>query len=238
MGRNRTLTIPALAGDTFRSIYRTGVLIGSSASIAKTRLRQFSPQTVLASSDVFALWTQTEFKDGRPGRLRFDSHDGLCTMQLDLDYREGLYYCPTDVFTVDRSPVCRPGTHHLVSQPPLAQHAALHDSPLYPNLSRWSRRSGFFVWAHRVFISLASSPAMSRDCLRCLNIIHSASSTLRNRRGFGNKLHSAQLSAPRITGVVSIWILDLCEHLPLTTLAHKRAKIAWSSHMMGTRHTS
>jgi len=25
-------------------------------------------------------------------------------MRLDLDKRDGLYYCPTDVFTVDRSP--------------------------------------------------------------------------------------------------------------------------------------
>ena len=37
-------------------------------------------------------------------------------MQLD-DYHDGLYYCLTDVFTVDCSPVHRPGTHRIVSQP-------------------------------------------------------------------------------------------------------------------------
>ena len=63
--------------------------------------RIISPQAILASSDMFASWTQTGFKDGRPGWLHFDSHNDLCTMQLDLDYPAGLYYCPTDVFTVD-----------------------------------------------------------------------------------------------------------------------------------------
>ena len=76
-----------------------------------------SPQAILASSYVFASWTQTGFKDGCPGRLHFDSHDGLCTMQLNLDYHDGLYYCPTDVFTVDQSPVRHPATHRTVSQP-------------------------------------------------------------------------------------------------------------------------
>ena len=66
-----------------------------------------SPQAILASSEVFVSWTQTGFKDGRPGQIRFDSHDGLLTLKLDLDYRDGLYYCPTDVLTVDRSPVRR-----------------------------------------------------------------------------------------------------------------------------------
>ena len=62
------------------------------------------PKPILVSSDVFASWMQTGFKDGRPGWLRFNSHGGLCTMQLDLDYRDGLYYCPTDVFTVNQLP--------------------------------------------------------------------------------------------------------------------------------------
>jgi len=64
-----------------------------------------SPQAILASSDVFVSRTQTGYKDGRPGQIRFDSHDGLLTMKLDLDYRDGLYYCPTDVLTVNSSPV-------------------------------------------------------------------------------------------------------------------------------------
>ena len=38
-------------------------------------------------------------------------------MQLNLAYRDGLYYCPTDIFTVDQSPVRRPATQRTVSQP-------------------------------------------------------------------------------------------------------------------------
>ena len=126
----------------------------------------------------------------------------------------------------------------LSPNPTLAQQVALPNFPLHPNLSKPSRRFGFFVCVCWVSIDLRSSSAMSRDCLWCLNITHSASSTLRNRCGFGNKPHSAQLSAPRIASVVSIWILDLCEHLYPTTLDHKRVQIAWSNHMIGTRHTS
>jgi hypothetical protein len=70
-----------------------------------------SPPAILASSNVFASWTQAGFKDGRPGQIHFDSHDGLVTMHLDLDCRDGLYYCPTDVFMVNRLPVRHPALH-------------------------------------------------------------------------------------------------------------------------------
>ncbi len=63
------------------------------------------PQAILESSNVFASWTQTGFKDGHPGQIHFDSHDGLLTMRLDLDQCGGLYYCLTDVFIDDRSPM-------------------------------------------------------------------------------------------------------------------------------------
>jgi hypothetical protein len=39
-----------------------------------------SPQAILATSNVFVLWMQTGFKDGRPGQIRFDSHNGLTTI--------------------------------------------------------------------------------------------------------------------------------------------------------------
>ncbi len=64
-----------------------------------------SPQAILENSDVFYSWTQTGFKHGRPGQIRFDSHDGLITMTITLDFHDGLYYCPTDVYTVDTAPV-------------------------------------------------------------------------------------------------------------------------------------
>jgi hypothetical protein len=43
---------------------------------------------------------QTSYCDGQPGCIRFDSADGCLTMKLTLEYQDGLYYCPFDVFTV------------------------------------------------------------------------------------------------------------------------------------------
>jgi hypothetical protein len=86
----------------------------------------------LASGNFLASWTQTGFKDGRPGQLRFDSYDGFFTMRLDLDYCNGLYYCPTDVFTVDTSPVRQPGLHRLLSPaPPNTLRCPSHFSPTF-----------------------------------------------------------------------------------------------------------
>ena len=64
-----------------------------------------SPQAILASSDVLVRWTQTGHKDGSPGNIRFASDSGLFSIKMSLEYRDGLYYCPTDVFTVDHDPV-------------------------------------------------------------------------------------------------------------------------------------
>jgi hypothetical protein len=64
-----------------------------------------SPQAILASSDVLVTWTQTGHKDGSPGKIRFDSDSGLFLIAMCLEHRDGLYYCPTDVFTLDRDPV-------------------------------------------------------------------------------------------------------------------------------------
>ncbi len=126
------------------------------------------------------MWMQTGFKDGRPGWLRFNSHNGLCTLQLDLDYHDGLYYYQTDVFTVDRSLIRRPGTHRLVSQPPpLAQHVALPDSPSHPNLSRWSWRSGFFVWVHWVSISRGCTGEFS--CAKAKKVLVPRTQETRNQ---------------------------------------------------------
>ena len=63
-----------------------------------------SPQAILGSSDLFASWTMTGYKDNRPGAIRFDSHDGFITMVINLICRDGLYYCPTDIFTLGTSP--------------------------------------------------------------------------------------------------------------------------------------
>jgi hypothetical protein len=60
-----------------------------------------SLQAILAASDVLMRWTQTGHKDGSLGTIQFDSDSGLLSMTID-----GLYYCPTDVFTVNCDPVC------------------------------------------------------------------------------------------------------------------------------------
>ena len=58
------------------------------------------------SSDVFYYWTQEGCKDPTvPGRIKFTSRDGLLSMHFDLHQRDGLYYCSTDMFTVDHDPV-------------------------------------------------------------------------------------------------------------------------------------
>ena len=64
-----------------------------------------SPQAILNSSDIFASWTMTGYKDTRPEAIRFDSHDGFLNMIINLVYRDGLYYCPTDVFTLGTRPL-------------------------------------------------------------------------------------------------------------------------------------
>jgi hypothetical protein len=65
-----------------------------------------SPQAIVDSSDVFQSWHQSSYRSGNPtpGRIRFDSHDGLCGMSMTLVHHEGLHYCPTDVYTLDHMP--------------------------------------------------------------------------------------------------------------------------------------
>ena len=66
-----------------------------------------SPAAILASSDIFYYWNQEGCKDPTtPGCIRFTSKDGILSMFFNLEYREGLYYCSSDIFTVDQdSPV-------------------------------------------------------------------------------------------------------------------------------------
>jgi hypothetical protein len=64
-----------------------------------------SPAAVLATSDQFFYWTQVGCKDPTmPGSLHFTSRDGGLSMTFDLEYREGLYHCTTDVYTVGVDP--------------------------------------------------------------------------------------------------------------------------------------
>ncbi len=81
-----------------------------------------SPQAILAASDVLVRWIQTGHKDGSPSTIQFDSDSGLFSMTMILEKRDGLYYCPTDVFTVDCDPVrCNVCSIHkaVVDTPPM-----------------------------------------------------------------------------------------------------------------------
>ena len=63
---------------------------------------------------------QTGFKDGRPGAIRFDSADGLLTMCISLDYVEGLYYCHSDIITVNPSTPSPPQLFRIATSTPLS----------------------------------------------------------------------------------------------------------------------
>jgi hypothetical protein len=93
-----------------------------------------SPQAILASSNVFASWTMTGFKDGSPGFIRFDSYNGLLQMSLSLDCNDRLYYCPTNVFTTDKFPV---RLHQcMLNNHPFDPEDDAHPDPLVPSVLR------------------------------------------------------------------------------------------------------
>jgi hypothetical protein len=67
------------------------------------------PQAIVNSSDVLRWWHQVGYRDGdpSPGSIRFDSHDGLISMNMTLAMKDGLYYCPTDIYKVHDAPTIR-----------------------------------------------------------------------------------------------------------------------------------
>ena len=60
-----------------------------------------SSQAILAASDVLVHWTQTDHRDGSSGKIHFESDSGLLAFMITLENRDGLYYCPSDMFMVD-----------------------------------------------------------------------------------------------------------------------------------------
>ncbi len=65
-----------------------------------------SPQAILDGSDIFVDWQQTGYKYNSPGLLQNSSASGLASMSIVLEKRDGLYYTHTDVYAVDKAPVC------------------------------------------------------------------------------------------------------------------------------------
>jgi hypothetical protein len=66
-----------------------------------------SPQAIFAASDVLVRWMQTGHKDGSPGQVRFESESGLLAFTITLENKDGLYYCPSDVFTIEEDTSCQ-----------------------------------------------------------------------------------------------------------------------------------
>jgi hypothetical protein len=74
---------------------------------------------LLATSNLFVQWQQIGYKDPTvPGSLRFTSHDRLASMHFSLQCRDGLYYCDTDVYTVNKSPTVHLHCCRAVVNPP------------------------------------------------------------------------------------------------------------------------
>jgi hypothetical protein len=109
-----------------------------SANAVKTII---SPQAILATSNVFASWTMTGYRNSRPGAIPFDSHDGFLSMVFDLECRGGLYYCPTDIFTLGKCPstsrLVAANLHNPIQLPLPKVHRTI-TSPTPPVLQRSS----------------------------------------------------------------------------------------------------
>jgi hypothetical protein len=115
-----------------------------------------SPQAIVNSSDVIQLWHQSGYRDGdgTPGSIRFDNHDGFMSMTMTLAKRDGLYYCPTDMYTVHDAPAiwCSPMVHCIATRVGSAMSNA---SPPHQ------------VWS-RFVLTTKAKQTESEVCLLCL----------------------------------------------------------------------
>ena len=59
-----------------------------------------SPDAALQARDTLVHWNQEGHRHGGLGKIRFSSDRGLYAITRSLEKRDGLYYCPTDVFTI------------------------------------------------------------------------------------------------------------------------------------------
>jgi hypothetical protein len=90
-----------------------------------------SLDAILQASNILTHWQQEGHRDGSPGTIHFTSNSGLYSITLALKKRDGLYYCPTNVFTVAPYPTC-----HAIPQ--INRFAAL-TQPKLPNVKRGQR---------------------------------------------------------------------------------------------------
>jgi hypothetical protein len=88
-----------------------------------------SPKAIVAASNTLVHWTQEGRRGNAPGSIRFSSDSSLYNITLHLEKWDGLYYCPTDVFTVKKDPV-----HHHI--PVIRRLAAPTTPSLLPRRSK------------------------------------------------------------------------------------------------------
>jgi hypothetical protein len=82
------------------------------------------PKAIVAASNTLVHWTQTGHKGADPRTIHFSSNSGLYSITIALKKQDGLYYCPTDVFTVDWDPVRPPAPiiRRAIAPPPADRH--------------------------------------------------------------------------------------------------------------------
>jgi hypothetical protein len=102
-GKRSHTTNVAQNGATPPFHSRTGAYTGNYVSFAQTWWKQSScHRQFWLKGNIFTSWTQTAgYKDDRPGSIRFDSSDGSLAMFLHLECHDGLYYCVSNVYTID-----------------------------------------------------------------------------------------------------------------------------------------
>jgi hypothetical protein len=186
-----------------------------------------SPEAIVAASDTLVHWTQEGHKGSGPGHIRFSSKSGLYSITLNLEKRDGLYYCPTDAFTIDHDPTC-PAT-------PIIKRAVAPPQLDIPRLSKRylpvprDRMAESELWMQRLGCpgedQLDLLPGNSVAYHITSNTTHSVSSTGRNWSESRNRPHCVLPNGLRKSSGAFILILASCAHQLLTSIDLTKHKI-------------
>ncbi len=197
-----------------------------------------SPAAVLASSDVFFSWTQEGIRNPTiPGSLRFTSHDGLLSMHFPLRYHAGLYYCDTNVYTVDRDPVRL--TYTRTTATPTRPQAHRPAPKFVP--TTLARQVESEVWALR-FGSPGEGQldALPHHVYRIPPVFeyHPFRLILKSKPTYGNNLPGNLPNAYLTAAVNFSWTLASCTRRTMTTDAPTKPLIGLFSRIMAIARIS
>jgi hypothetical protein len=108
-----------------------------------------SPEAIVTGNEGLVHWMQSGHKGDKPGSIMFSSNSGLYSFTINLEKRDGLYYCPTDVFTVDGDPgwpnhptICRAVAPPPTTLPQRNQKFTSVSSDRLTELEVWMLRLG------------------------------------------------------------------------------------------------